>query len=336
MKRKVAKIVQPRKFDFFEEDIPKLQDDQLLLKIQSCGICHSETSVYLGERQLGAEDLGGGKSKYTVSDQAIYPAIIGHEPVAIVTDKGKNVKEFDEGDWVSGFKRQSFCDYKITDTAKLIKLGPEIFDKRKLLIEPPACAVNIIRAAMVEPGHHVVVIGCGVMGLLCISGLKNSGAFKIIAIDFIDERLKKALELGATHIINAKKEDSIKSVNELTEGENADIVIEITGKLAGFDAACQMIKTKGKILIASQYSDVEPMRSGFYLAIKSPIMIAPHPNYSNDFTRDMQIAYEAYIKKGIFPIDNLITHTFNFEDINEAFEKSISNDPKYIHGIVIM
>jgi len=334
MKRRIAKIVEANKFEIFEEELPELMDDQVLLGMKSCGLCHSDVPVYLGEKQLAGVVLKG-RSNFKVSDQVNFPAVVGHEPVAVIEGKGKNVSEFEVGDWVSGWKRQCFTDYMVTDASKLVKLDPKIEDKRKCLLEPLTCVTNIVRAANPKLGDSVVVIGCGVMGLLCISGLKNSGAFKLIAIDFFDNRLKKAQELGATHMINAKKEDSVNIINDLTDGKGADIVIEITGKMAAFHTASQIIKRKGKLLIPSLYAKPEPMQSGFYLMLKSPIIHSTHPFYSDDYDRDMNIGYESY-KKGILPINRLITHTFKFENINEAFKKLVSGDPEFIKGIVEM
>lgn len=93
--------------------------------------------VYLGEKQLVVEVLRG-KSQFKVSDQVQFPAIVGHEPVAVIEDKGQNVSEFEVGDWVSGWKRQSFTDYLVTDTSKLIKLDSELKEKQKCLLEPNA------------------------------------------------------------------------------------------------------------------------------------------------------------------------------------------------------
>lgn len=332
MKRRVAKIVEPKKFEIVEENLPTLQSDQILLRIKSCGLCHSDVPVYLGEKQLVGEVLKD-KSQFKVSDRVKFPAIVGHEPVAVIEDKGKSVQDFAIGDYVSGWKRQCFADYLVTDTSKLVKLGSEVKEKNLCLVEPMTCVTNILRSANPKLGDSVVIIGCGIMGLLCVSGLKNSGAFKVIAIDFFDNRLKTARKLGATHIVNAKEEDCVEMIDDLTDGKGADIVIEITGKMAGFHTACQIIKRKGKILIPSLYAKPEPMKSGFYLMLKSPIIHSTHPFYSDDYERDMNIAYESY-KKQILPINKLITHTFKFENINEAFEKLISGDPEFIKGIV--
>jgi threonine dehydrogenase-like Zn-dependent dehydrogenase len=334
MKRRVAKIVKPKKFEIIEEELPKLKEDEVLLRIQSCGLCHSDVPVYLGEKQLVGQVLKG-KSQFKVSDQVKFPAIVGHEPVATIEDKGSQITEFEIGDWVSGWKRECFADYLVADTSRLVKLDKEVKEKKKCLVEPMTCVTNILRAANPEIGDTVVIIGCGVMGLLCVAGLKNSSAFNIIATDFFDSRLKKAQELGATHAVNAQKEDTVAIVNDLTNGNGADIVIEITGRMAGFHTACQIIKRKGKILIPSLYAKPEPMQSGFYLMLKSPIIHSTHPFYSDNYDRDMKIAYESY-KKGVLPINKLITHSFKFEDINEAFEKLVSGDSDLIKGIVEM
>jgi len=99
MKRRVAKVIEPKKFEIFEEELPKLNNDQILLRIKSCGLCHSDVPVYSGEKQWFVENLKG-KTKFSVNNHVDFPAIVGHEPVAVVEDIGKNISEFEVGDWV--------------------------------------------------------------------------------------------------------------------------------------------------------------------------------------------------------------------------------------------
>ena len=333
MKRKIAKLVSPKKFEIFEEPLGTLKDDEILLKIISCGLCHSDVPVYLGEQQLAGQVKKGGTA-FKVVTEIDFPVLLGHEPVGVIEDVGKEVKDFKVGDFVSGWKRQCFADYLITDTTKLVKINSNTKEKKKCLIEPLACIVNIERAANPLFGDSVVVIGCGFMGLLALTGLNKSGAFKKIAIDLVDSRLDLAKKFGATHTLNAKKENVVDTIQDITEGKGADIVIEITGRMAGFDMATQIVKSRGKILIPSLYAKPEVMKSGFYLMLKAPTIISAHPFYSDDYDRDMILAAHSF-EKGILPVNKLITHEFSLDNINEGFEVLTSGNPNYIKGIIV-
>jgi len=333
MKRRVAKLVSPKKFEIFEEALDSLKDDEILLKIISCGLCHSEVPVYLGERQLVGEVKKGGTA-FKIVDEIDFPVLLGHEPVAVIEDIGKEVKDFKIGDYVSGWKRQCFANYLITDTTKLVKINSKAKEIKKCLIEPLTCIVNILRATNPLLGDSVAIIGCGFMGLLTLIGLDKSGAFKKIAIDILDNRLDLAKKFGATHILNAKKDNIVDKVNIITEGKGADVVIEISGRMAGFDLATKIVKSRGKILIPSLYGKPEVMNSGFYLMLKAPTIISAHPFYSDDYDRDMLIAARSF-EKGILPVNKLVTHEFSLDNINKGFEVLTSSDPNYIKGIIV-
>lgn len=333
MKRKIAKLIAPKNFDIVEEELLSLKDDEILLKIISCGLCHSEVPTYLGERQLVGEVKKGGAA-FKVVDKIDFPALLGHEPVGIIEDMGKEVKDFKIGDYVGGWKRQCFADYVITDTTKLVKINLERKEIKKYLIEPSTCIVNILRVANPLLGDSIAIIGCGFMGLLCLKGLEKSGAFKKIAIDLLDNRLDLAKKYGATHILNAKEDNIVDKVDSITEGKGVDVVIEISGRMSGFHLATQIVKSKGKILIPSVYGRPELMESGFYLMLKTPTIISVHPFYSDDYERDMLIALRL-IEEGILPIDQLITHEFSLDKINEGFKFLISSDPNYLKGIIV-
>ena len=333
MKRKIAKLVSPKKFEIFEEPLGTLKDDEILLKMISCGLCHSEVPVYLGERQLVGQVKKGGTA-FEVVTEIDFPVLLGHEPVAVIEDVGKKVKDFKIGDFVSGWKRQCFTDYLITDTTKLVKINSDVEEKKKCLIEPLACIVNILRAANPLFGDSVAIIGCGFMGLLTLMGLSKGGAFDKIAIDLEDNRLELAKKFGATHTLNARKENVVNAIQKITGGKGADVVIEISGRMAGFDTAAQIVKSRGKILIPSLYGKPEVMNSGFYLMLKAPTIISAHPFYSDDYDRDILLAARSF-EKGILPVNELITHEFSLDNINEGFEVLTSGNPNYIKGIIV-
>jgi D-arabinose 1-dehydrogenase-like Zn-dependent alcohol dehydrogenase len=90
MKRKVAKLISPKTFVIEQEEIPPLKKDEVLVKIEACGICHTEMSTFLGESVTIIEGL----ENYRFQKEIPYPVELGHEPSGIVLDIGSEVKDF--------------------------------------------------------------------------------------------------------------------------------------------------------------------------------------------------------------------------------------------------
>ena len=89
MKRRIAKLTGPKTFEFFEEDLPELKSDEILLKMVSAGLCHSDIPAYMGTSAMGRNPLG-----YEDVVKPHYPIGIGHEPTAVVEAVGNAVTKF--------------------------------------------------------------------------------------------------------------------------------------------------------------------------------------------------------------------------------------------------
>ncbi len=333
MRRRIARLVEPRRFEVVQETLPALNPDEVLMRVLSCGLCHSEVPTYLGERQLVGVVRKGGAG-FRITDKVEFPVLMGHEPVAVIEDKGSEVEGFRIGDLVSGWKRQCFADYVVADTSRLVKLPPLLEEPKKCLAEPLGCIVNIVRAAAPPLGDSVAIIGCGFMGLLCVAGLKESGAFELIAIDLMDERLEWATKLGATRTLNPGRDNVARIVEDMTSGRGVDIVVEITGSMKGFRLATEIVRQRGKILIPSLYGRPEPMDAGYHLMLKSPTIHSTHPWYSDDSERDLRLGVEALARK-VLPGNLLVTHEFRLDQINEAFGVLVNPGPGYLKGIIV-
>ena len=341
MKRKVAQLISPRKFEVIEEKLKPIESDDLLVKMVSIGLCHSDIPTYLGKFREAISSEG----KYYADEKIEYPIGIGHEPVGIIEEVGKDLKnvDFKVGDYITGEMFSSFASYVIIKPkmSLVIKLPDNVKQPEYCLGEPLMCISNIIRTADPEFGDYVAVIGCGMMGLATISGLAKSAAFELIGIDLVNDRLKLAKEYGATAIVNPKEVDAFSTIQDITKGHGVDIVVEISGHLAGFSLACKILKggtiqsfgTRGKILIPSLYGIPEIMDAGYNLMYKSPIIHSTHIFYSLDPMDDLRKGIEGYIR-GILPLNKMITHEFKLEEINEAFEMLEKLTPGYLKGIV--
>lgn len=348
MKVRQAMVTAPRKIEIFETELPKLADDEVLLKTISVGMCHTDLPAFLGT--MGVSVSKYGYVRMGVGEM-VFPKGVGHEPVAEVIEVGKDVKNFRVGEVVGGFGG-GFNDYfVIKDTNRMFCEIPT--DKKPVkycCAEPLGCIVNIAREASCKYGEYVAVVGCGFMGLMVISALRKSGAKKLVAIDLLDNKLELAKKFGATHTINPKNCEVDDAAYELTSGHFFDIVVEITGSLHGLDTAGKIIKQShdlpmedfdgtfrgtGKILIPSVYAkgDPFPPTLGWNLMVKTPMLLSTHPTYAPRPRENMQEGIESYMD-GRLPCDEFISHEFVFEDIQKAFEMLAKPTPDYIKGIV--
>ena len=340
MKRQLAVLTAPKTIEIIEEELPKLQPDQVLYRVVSNGLCHSEIPTYLGKSCTGA-----GKYPYMSYQEGVpYPRGVGHEPVCVVEEVGSAVKKFVPGDMVTGHISRSMATHVITGTQGLVKIPETAKRKDFCLGEPMSCVTNIVRSTGAEYGDTVAVIGCGVMGLLSISALAGRSLAHLVAIDLDDARLEEAKAYGATDVINPAKEDAEAVIFEMTGGRGADSVIEISGSLKALGTALSVIRIperygsrgRGKIIVGSLYAREatwEPIM-GYNMMLRVPEIHSVHPMYSRDLEEDVRRAVEGYVNDTL-PIDRMISHVYSFEDVARGFADLNSGDPSFRKGILL-
>ncbi len=320
MLSKRAYLVKERKFEIIEENIsPK--KGQVLVKVELCGLCNWELNFWKGTGDY-----------YTN-----YPQVIGHEWAGTVVELGEGVADLKVGDKVTvlpGDTFEGFAEYTAVNENECYKLN----DNAKFINsmgEPLKCIATVISAANPQLGDYGVVIGCGAMGLWCTQALGRNLLAGLIAIDIDDKKLELAKKFGATHTINSRTENAAERIAEITNGHMADFVIEGTGVEAVLEGSFEYIRNAGRLVVMSSHErsmgefDLRP-------ALARGITIASgHPTHSQNPREDMRRAI-SLVNNNVFRNEELISHRFKLEDINEAFE-TLENKPKdYIKGIVVM
>ena len=208
-----------------EMPIPDINDNDLLVKVQACGICGSDVMEWYRLKKA--------------------PRVLGHEMSGDIIKVGKNVKKFKVGDRVfishhvpcntcsycqndqhticntlhsTNFDPGGFAEYlrvpEINIDCGVFILPKEISYTDATFIEPLACVVRGMRIAEIKPGQNVLVIGSGVAGLLNIKLAKAMGANRIFATDINDFRLKKAKEIGLEAPLNSFCQKAIQEMED--------------------------------------------------------------------------------------------------------------------------
>jgi len=325
MKNKVAKLTQIRKIEIFEEEIPKLQKGQILVAIKSVGICGYDMH-YFKEGGLG-------------SFKNPLPMYIGHEPAGIIVDSNGSEK-FKEGDRVAvepgmpcvtsywsmkgkhnlcekgtfmGANAQgAFSDYVVVEELQLVKIPDTMSYNLASLLEP--LGVCLHTANLIEPKftESATIFGAGPIGLCMYSILNKAGVKDIFMIDKLPYRVKFAKEFGATESF-LLADDYNKKIKELTNGMGTTMAIDTGGTSESIDGCINVSSVNGKVALIgipeSDFVNYNPHR------MRTKELTIKNVRRSNQTLDDCVKHYT-----GDNNIEKIISHEFNFEDIQKAFD----------------
>ena len=175
------------------------------------------------------------------------------------------------------------------------------------------------RAANVEMGASVLVVGCGGVGLNVIQGARLAGARLILACDLLDNKLQFAKEFGATHTLNGKHDNVVERARELTEGRGVDYAFDAIGGEATTLQIIDAIRPGGTAVIVGMAAmNVRAPITPYAMALhektlKGTVYGSVRPTL--DFPRLVELYLDGRLK-----LDQLVSRTFPLDQINEGFE----------------
>ncbi len=332
-----------------EVDLAEPQDGEVLVKIAAAGVCHSDLHYMKGEwaipkpAVLGhegsgiVERVGPGVSRVQPGDHCVLifrpncghcyyctigrPALCAGRSSAAGTMYDGTTRLSVDGQPISHLARVAcFAEYAVIPEEQLLPIPKEIPLDRAALV---GCAVMTgVGAAMntvhVEPGSSVVVIGCGGVGLNVVQGARMLQAGQVIAVDLLDNKLDYALDFGATHAINAREEDAVARVREIT-GNGADYAFDAIGSARTVQQAFEMVKIGGTaievgIAPQGQMAQIDAWALAMMeKTLKGSFYGSARPKV------DMLRLLELYQQKRL-KLDELISRTYTLDEINEGFD----------------
>ena len=351
---RVAMLTGLEHYDVKEFPIPEVGDDDMLVKVEGCGICGTDAHEF-------KKDPFG-----------LIPVALGHEGTGEIVKMGKNVKKDSAGKDLKVGDKVVTCmifkdnpDITMYDLNRqnvggadvygllpdddihlngwfsdyiFIRGGSTVFNVSdldlysRILIEPCAVLIHAVERAkstgILRFNSRVVVQGCGPIGLICIAILRTMGINKIVAVDGEDKRLAFAREMGASDTVNFKEHKGIEAlagaVQSACDGHLADFAFQCTGSPAGHSNIYKFIRNGGGLC-----------ELGFFIN-GGDAVINPHFDIcSKEITtvgswvytlRDYATTFEFLksAKKIGIPMEKLITHTFPLEQINEAHQTNLA------------
>lgn len=303
-----------------EVETPKPRGQEVLVKVQSSGVCHSDIHLWEG----GYQGPNGQVLKTT--DRGVkYPLTPGHEIAGIVDTLGEQSKGFTKNEKVIVFPwiGEGLCpackvgDENLCDNPKslgiyndggyaeyvlvpshryLIKLGEDIdTDSSAPLSCSALTAYGAVKNSNLSPQDNVVIVGVGGLGLMGIQLIKAITGARIIAIDLDDKKLKTAKENGADEIINSKKEDSIKVVMELTDRLGVDAVIDFVNSSKTVETDMNILRRRAKLVLVGLFGG-ELKLNLVLISSKAYKLIGSYTGNMNDLTDIVSLAKRGIIK----------------------------------------
>ena len=339
--------------------VPDPGPGEAVVKVQACGVCHTDLHYKLG---------GIGND---------FPYLLGHEAAGIVEEVGEGVTEVAPGDYVvlnwravcgqcracrTGKPWYCFATHnarqKMTlddGTEVTPALGIGAFTQYTLVaagqctpVDPGAppevagllgCGVMAglgaaLNTGAVGRGDSVAVIGCGGVGAAAIAGARLAGATTIVAVDLDGGKLATASALGATHTVNSSASDPVAAIQALTDGHGADVVIDAVGRPETWKQAFYARDLAGTlVLVGVPTPDMEVPRLPL-LDLFSHGGSLKSSWYGDCLpSRDFPTLIDLYLQ-GRLPLDAFVSETLGIDDVEEAFTQMGRGD--VLRSVVVL
>lgn len=336
-------------FAIQELELDDIRPDEVLVKISASGICHTDIIVrdqwypvplpaVLGHEGAGVvERVGSAVQKVKPGDRVgLSYGSCGYCPKC-QTGRPMNCHDFWARNWASTrsdgstalsrdgkpihthfFGQSSFGTYSVAPERNVTKL-PE--DAPLDIVAPFGCGIqtgagSVLNNLRPPAGSNIVIFGTGAVGIAAILGARIAGCTKVIGVDVREGRLKQAMELGCTHVINGAEKDAVEEIKRLTGGIGADYTLETTGVAAVFRQAVDALAPDGTcgLVGAPAFGTEVSLDVNTILAAGRRIQGI----IEGDSVPDVFIPRLIDLwREGKFPIEQIMTY-YDFDQIDEA------------------
>ncbi|WP_068675057.1 zinc-binding alcohol dehydrogenase family protein [Oceanobacillus sp. Castelsardo] len=335
---KAIRIPEANIIEVLDVEEPNIeQTNEVKVKIKRVGICGSDMHIYHGTNPL-----------------ATYPRIVGHEVTGEIVETGSEVTRVAVGDHVviepitycgecyackSG--RPNVCkevsvfgvhedggmrEFVTLPETQVHKVDSEIDWDEAVMAEPYTIGAQATWRGDVKEGQTVFIQGAGPIGITVLKMAKLRGATVIIS-DFTNERLEFAKENGADYTINPAEVDAKAKINEITNGEGANVIIDAVGIPQTFELAVEIASPAGNVVTLG--FNETPSSIAMMHITKKELTITGSRLQTNQFGKVVELINSKQLTH-----NGLVTHRFHISKAKEAFE-FIEKNPDKVRKAVI-
>jgi aryl-alcohol dehydrogenase len=344
---------QSGKFSIEQLQLSDPNDDEVLVRIAGVGICHTDlaardlhlpipperalpgvfghegagvvekvgtrvTKVKPGDHVALSWDCCGTCSSCKSGNDTYCLNFFLHNFNGARTDGTTTLRKGDQVIYGSFFSQSSFADFALANERNVVKVREDIPIE---ILGPMGCGVQtgagaVMNTLQPRPGSSIAIFGAGTVGMSAVLGAVVCGCTTIIAVDIHPDRLKMAQELGATHTVNASKEDPVKAIQDITGG-GPEFSLECVGNPAVFRQAVDVLPLLGVCGLLGVVPPFTEVSLNMDLIMNGRTV---RGIIEGDSIPDLFIPklIELYTQ-GRFPFDRLIEF-YPFDDINKAVE----------------
>lgn len=321
--------------DFFPADIekPVIADDEILLEMKRAAICGTDIRI-----------LEGKKTK-----DVRYPSVIGHEMCGVIAEVGSQVKGFSVGEKISvanvipcgnchscltgrenacmnrtalgyqydgGFAEFIRIPASCIAAGNLVKLPESVSFTAGALIEPLSCCIRGLKNAGTGFNDTVLVVGAGPIGLMHVQLANIAGASKVIVSEPNAYRREKALEVGATMVVDPTQEDLAAIIKKETNGIGVDVIMVAIGVPALVNSTLKLCRKGGTVCLFAGFAGTGECTIEVNTIHYNEINVCG----STAYKRSDYLAAAEMVKTGKIDLDKIATHVFKLDDFQEAYE----------------
>ena len=333
---KSAQIIAPNKpLEINETELPKPNGNQVIIKVKSTGVCHSD--LHLWE---GGYDTGDGFMK--VTDRGVkFPVTPGHEVVGNIEDVGDSVEGVNIGDlvlvypWIGCgecptckkgdtnlcesprslgvFQDGGYAEYVLVPDAKfLAKIDNLDPDAAASLACSGLTAFTAVKKALTNSPENILIVGAGGLGLMGVQIANALTKANIICADLDDEKLESAKKLGATHIINTKESDAVKKIMSICNEKGVDSIIDFVNAPPTVKMDLSLIRKRGNIILVGLFGGSVEL-SLVSVPLKAITIQGAYTGNYNDMLELIKLA-----QRGV--INPIVSKHYKLDDANTALD----------------
>ncbi|ANL37777.1 MDR/zinc-dependent alcohol dehydrogenase-like family protein [Rhizobium phaseoli] len=314
---RAAIVTGPGQISLETRPLPEPGPGQVRVKLEGCGVCASNLTPWAGPEWMTFPTEAGG---------------LGHEGWGVIDAVGGGVTALRQGDRVAALSYHAYATHDLADAAMVAALPREL-DGQAFPGEPLGCAMNIFGRSDIESGQTVAIIGIGFIGAL-LTRLAASAGARVIAISRRPYSLDVARRMGAAEVIPMDDHwRIIEDVRTLTHGTFCDCVIEAVGKQWPLDLAGELVKERGRLVIAGYHQDGPRQVNMQLWNWRGLDVINAHERDPAIYMKGIREAIEA-VRQGKIDPRPLYTHIYPLERLDEALNSTRDRPDGFLKALV--
>jgi L-iditol 2-dehydrogenase len=315
-----------------ELEDPKINKDEVLLKVMACGICGSDIPRVFSKgtyhfptipgHEFSGQVLQVGEQvsrEWIGKRAAVFPMLPCMKCEACQVGQYAQCKDYNYyGSRCDG----GFAEYLAVRPWNLVEIPNSLSYEEAAMTEPAAVAVHALSQVGIEMGDNVVIFGAGPIGLMLGQWAKAWGADKVMLVDIDEAKVEFAKMQGFKYVWNSSKGDAAAWVKEVTKGRGADVAVEGAGVSVTFEQALISVRTFGRVvLMGNPAGDMRLSQKAYWEILRKQLIIRGTWNsgYAELAKNDWKLSIRAMETRKL-NVKPFITHRVGLEKGVEAFE----------------